>query len=188
MTKTPERYWVGRRSDSQFRWLFDKDMPHEDARMVYLFNVDTKSMKEYPRAFARKVLTAAQEEDRTSAIVAYEKWHAEHGATFLKDDENRRHKEILKRNAQEEAEALRREAEIVARRQQAIVRHKEILERLGKKYVGVSENRKRSHRVTHCYACKASLDSDLHIECQSCSWLICYCGACGCGYNSIGQE
>lgn len=184
MTKTPERYWVGKKSDSRFRWLFDKDMPHEDSRMVYLFNVDIQSMREYPRAYAREALTTAQEEDRASTIVAYEKWHAEHGATFLKNDENRRHKEILKRNAQEEAEALRREVEIEARRQETIVRHREYLERHGKKYAGVSENSRRSHRATHCYACKASLDSDLHIECKSCSWLICHCGACGCGYEA----
>ncbi len=184
MAKELERYWVGKKCDSRFRWLFDKEMSHEDARMVYLFNVDTQSMREYPRAFARKALETAQEGDRASALAVYEKWHAEHGSTFLKRDESRRRDEILKRDAQEKSETLQREAEIQARRQRAIVRHREYLERHGKKYAGVSENSKRSHRVTHCYACKAPLDSDLHIECQSCSWLICYCGACGCGYQA----
>lgn len=184
MAKAPERYWIGKKSDSRFRWLFDKDMPHEDARMVYLFNVNTQNMREYTRAFAREALTTAQQENHTSAIAVYEKWHAEHGSTFLEREENRRRNEILKRDAHEKAEALRRQAEIEARRHQAVVHHREYLERHGKKYVGVSENSKRSHRVTHCYACKAPLDSDLHIECQSCSWLICYCGTCGCGYQA----
>ena len=42
----------------------------------------------------------------------------------------------------------------------------------------------RARRVTHCYACKHSLDSNASFECNSCGWLICgLCGACGCGYH-----
>lgn len=43
---------------------------------------------------------------------------------------------------------------------------------------------KRSRgRVTHCYRCSAHLDSDAHLECSACGWLVCTCGACGCGYS-----
>ncbi|MDY0037794.1 MAG: hypothetical protein RBS05_17925 [Zoogloea oleivorans] len=147
-------------------------MLHEDSRMVYLFSVHSQRMDEYPKAFARTVLTSLKGADRSAAIEAYKKWYADSGETFLKRDESRRRMAILERNAEEEA-----------RRHDAIARHKAYLEKLGKHYAGVSENSTRSHRATHCYACKAHLDSDLHIECQSCNWLICYCGACGCGYQ-----
>jgi hypothetical protein len=40
------------------------------------------------------------------------------------------------------------------------------------------------HRVTHCYSCKMHLESDLFMECSACRWIVCICGACGCGYNS----
>jgi hypothetical protein len=39
------------------------------------------------------------------------------------------------------------------------------------------------HRVTHCYNCKNHLDNAVDIECSACRWIICQCGACGCGYS-----
>jgi hypothetical protein len=56
------------------------------------------------------------------------------------------------------------------------------LRKHGREYTGVTESNRR-HRTTHCYACKEHLDSSLHLECNSCAWLVCYCGACGCGYH-----
>ena len=41
--------------------------------------------------------------------------------------------------------------------------------------------RRLNHRVTHCYACKAALDNSIKLECTACNWIICSCGACGCG-------
>ena len=40
-----------------------------------------------------------------------------------------------------------------------------------------------SHRKTHCYNCKTSLDNYIDYECTSCGWIICSCGACGCGFD-----
>ena len=39
------------------------------------------------------------------------------------------------------------------------------------------------HRVTHCYSCKTSLDNAMDAECVACGWIVCRCGACGCGYD-----
>lgn len=38
-------------------------------------------------------------------------------------------------------------------------------------------------RATHCWACKHPIDNTTLYECNFCSWIICFCGACGCGYN-----
>lgn len=43
-------------------------------------------------------------------------------------------------------------------------------------------NHKR-HRVTHCYSCRCGLETGLYLECSVCNWLVCECGACGCGYS-----
>lgn len=63
-------------------------------------------------------------------------------------------------------------------------------EKLHRKYLGhlgiehsklalnVTTNR---HRVAHCHNCKGHLDNSIHIECFKCEWIICECGACGCG-------
>jgi len=43
---------------------------------------------------------------------------------------------------------------------------------------------KKNIRETHCYACKKELKTNVQLECSLCGWLVCECGACGCGYNA----
>jgi len=38
-------------------------------------------------------------------------------------------------------------------------------------------------RVTRCFNCKRQLDNDVDVECSACGWIVCHCGACGCGYS-----
>ena len=67
---------------------------------------------------------------------------------------------------------------------QAIEKHKNFLNGKGLPYRGVAKRvESRTHRLTHCYACKDSLDNEIQSECASCRWIICECGACGCGYE-----
>lgn len=182
-----ERYWVGKRQGSQFRWLFDKDMPHEDIEMVYLFNADTLSMKEYAKAFAREVLATVLEDDRTAVISIYEKWHLENGATFLKKDEARRRRAMQVRVQELKARRMWEIKYLEMRRQSAIEHHKAYFEKHRKEYPGVSDS-VRSCRMTHCYACSSPLDGELDLECRGCSWLVCFCGACGCGRESHEEQ
>ena len=37
-------------------------------------------------------------------------------------------------------------------------------------------------RMPHCYACARIIDGFKSFSCDECKWLICSCGACGCGY------
>ena|GEM_PF-3318541 len=39
------------------------------------------------------------------------------------------------------------------------------------------------NRVTHCWSCHHDLLGSRDLECKSCRWLVCVCGACGCGYE-----
>lgn len=39
----------------------------------------------------------------------------------------------------------------------------------------------RYRRVTHCWSCQEHLDNSVDVECATCGWIICNCGACGCG-------
>jgi len=39
-------------------------------------------------------------------------------------------------------------------------------------------------RVTHCYGCGLHLETGVFLECSICNWLVCTCGACGCGYSA----
>lgn len=38
-------------------------------------------------------------------------------------------------------------------------------------------------RDTQCWNCSAGLHSDDDMACAICKWLLCDCGACGCGYK-----
>lgn len=61
-------------------------------------------------------------------------------------------------------------------------RHKARLQEKGVAYGGVRK-RQGSPRSTHCYACKSPLTSLSDLECVSCGWILCECGACGCDFT-----
>jgi len=65
-----------------------------------------------------------------------------------------------------------------------VERHKERLSRLGLAFKGIRLSvASRFHRVTHCYECYGELDNSVDVECVACNWILCECGACGCGYR-----
>jgi hypothetical protein len=65
---------------------------------------------------------------------------------------------------------------------QAEMEHKKKLQRLGLPFKGINFDTKRPPRATHCWDCKDTLDSSMDLECKACNWILCKCGACGCGY------
>ena len=72
---------------------------------------------------------------------------------------------------------------VLAREREA--RHKKFLEDLGIPYRGVRPSSGiKERRVTHCYDCKGHLDNRIDTECVACGWILCDCGACGCGWKS----
>ena len=66
----------------------------------------------------------------------------------------------------------------------AFEKHQNFLKKRGLNNSGVIKSSKNKiHRVTHCWNCTKTLDNNIDIECKSCGWIICMCGACGCGYS-----
>jgi hypothetical protein len=82
-----------------------------------------------------------------------------------------------------ELERRRREAE----RQAIIEAHRRFLEQRSLPARQVRLPSGRVHRVTHCYNCKHHLDNAVELECAACGWIVCRCGACGCGYSGRGE-
>jgi len=77
---------------------------------------------------------------------------------------------------------INREAILAKEREE---RHREFLKARDILYQGVREsNKPRSQRVTHCWSCKCHLDNSINMECVACRWILCDCGACGCGYHA----
>lgn len=62
-------------------------------------------------------------------------------------------------------------------------RHRAKIAETDKQYLGVRlAQRGHRKRVTHCYSCRSALDNSINLECKACGWILCSCGACGCGY------
>lgn len=162
-------FWVGARQDSGAMWLYDPSLKHDNSDMIYAYHVDRKEMREYQKDYVKKMLSTVANASRDAAIQSYLEWYKKYGNGYV------------------EADRRRKEIELEDRRKRAIEKHKEYLIKFGKHYSGITQNSDKTHRVTHCYACKDNLDSSLHIECNSCNWLICYCGACGCGFKKMGH-
>lgn len=66
-------------------------------------------------------------------------------------------------------------------------RHKANLEFFNLPWKGVRKmdftNMTYKSRSTHCWFCRADIDNATNLECVSCNWILCDCGACGCGYT-----
>ena len=175
-----ETLWVGAHKDSGSLWVFDPEMAHADDSMVFAFWVTPGRMGEYSKAGLRLSLATYRGARRQQAIDLYLNWKAKSGATFL-EEERIRLPQRLKEAARRREDAAR---QLEQDREEAKAKHRAYLDEHGKPYSGVSEGVSRPLRSTHCYSCKSPLDSTLHIECNTCRWMICYCGACGCGYSN----
>ena len=158
--------WVGARADNGAMWVYDPSIQHDDPGMIYAFCATREQMREYPKNQVKSMLKTEKSDVRHTAIEKYLKWYSAHGDSFVESDRRAKHD--------------KREAEKAA----FLQRHKEYLEGLGKPFTGTAEPLSKGSRKTHCYVCKEKLDSHFFVQCNSCNWLICHCGACGCGYDS----
>ncbi len=100
---------------------------------------------------------------------------------------DRRSLELIEQQETAEREAREREEQIARQEKERldlIARHEAFVAKSGKTYQGfITSNKVRNPRITHCYSCYEDLDSRADVECKICGWLVCNCGACGCGWS-----
>jgi hypothetical protein len=144
-------------------WLYDPEMQRRDPEKIYAFWLAIMSMNEYPKSQIKERLVTVKDHRRQKIVAAYLKWKKDNGAAFVEESRN-------------PAEALRKKT---------ISRHRDRLEELGVSYKGVCTGQYRSYRSTHCYFCKTHLQTGSDLECAACNWLLCACGACGCGFGNL---
>lgn len=100
--------------------------------------------------------------------------------------------QTIERATRDAAQASQQASEDAARRKEgsftrsgAVERHRAFLSRLGLLPPGIRESSTASgRRMARCYSCRSALDSAANLECLACNWIICSCGACGCGFHS----
>lgn len=165
-----EKLWVGERTDNGAMWVYDPTIQHHDPNIIFAFCVTREEMREYPKAQVKSMLSTVKSAKRDVAVEKYLKWYIQRGINFVESD---------KRN----------KLELEAAKKSKFLRlHKEYLEERRLPFTGTNEPLSKGNRKTHCYHCKQPLDSHFFIQCNSCNWLICHCGACGCGYETHASK
>lgn len=174
--------WVGEIEEQSY--IYDPSIQLPDCPHIFLWNPSSKEMEKFIADITRQSIKPLKNE-RIAAhhIAAYQDWHMLHGISWLEDEkkyyESRKAFEVNRKQ-----ESIEHVSEAERTRNLTIERHKNDLKNLGKEYRGVRFKRTDiKHRITHCYNCKESLNNLMDIECISCNWIICKCGACGCGYH-----
>lgn len=89
--------------------------------------------------------------------------------------------EMLKLKWSEYHDKIAREGKALEERNLQAARGR-FFAKLGRDDPGLRPATNRVHRSPHCYSCRHPLDSSANFECIECRWLVCVCGACGCGY------
>lgn len=160
--------WVGQLERKTL--VFDPSVQLVGCPHVFLWNFTSKEMEKFIASVSRTLIRKAIDRALTErALLEYEEWRRKYSVAWLADeqvyyDERLANERIAAKGIQE--------------------LHRQRLELLGLPYDGVrGVLPTRERRKTHCYACKANLDNSVQLECAVCDWILCQCGACGCGFS-----
>ena len=164
--------WVGAFIKTGALILYDPKLQVAGHEWVNLYSVNQDAIRPFERSVVREKIRRASHTEHDEALRAYQAWALTDNGSFIAA-------ELL---TKEKEEQQRLSNSPTNDQQKQITKHREFLSELGKTGdARVVESRR--HRATHCYSCKCGLSSTSNLECTSCNWLICKCGACGCGYS-----
>lgn len=157
--------------------VYDPEINPRRSSSSYVFDADTSRMLRYPRATLSNTVERLPSDDSRvgRALAAYEAWLNEEGTTFAADQRRRREESLVV----EQTYADQFDATADA--------HASFLRDRGIDYTDGHSVRvtPTKQREAHCYNCKAQLSTKVDIECCRCGWMVCTCGACGCGYGQM---
>lgn len=176
-----QELWVGQLEPDGDVLVYDASSQTLMPARVRLFSTSRNGWRMFlPDIVRSKLRKVNIPETIRSAVHAYSLFEvAEH--------DRQRREEVLKeatRAEREREDDVWIEGESQRRRDRTRSLNMDHLSRLG---IGNSEYRLRAghldERTTRCWACKHLLDSRQELEHVLCGWIICSCGACGCGYH-----
>ena len=166
--------WVGKIAGKVL--VFDPAIQLLDCPHVFLWDMHTMNICKYVPETARKQARSYKKINTDAYISAYLLWKDAHIEDWLKEETVYYHNRLTR-----EAEELKKRQALNLTLEEI---HKERLVKMGKEYRGVRSANKDNlrRRFANCYSCKKNLDNSVDIECVACDWILCKCGACGCGY------
>lgn len=170
MNKSSSDIWVGAFIKTGALILHDPNLQIGGREWVNLYSVDHNEIRPFDRSIVREKVRRANHTEYDYALRAYETWTQKDNGSFVAD-------ELLAKKRKEEQHS----SDLTPKDQRdKINKHREFLRKTGKSGEEKIVNA-RWDRATHCYSCKSSITMP-NLECTSCNWIICECGACGCGY------
>lgn len=142
----------------------DVELDDDQIEFIYHFKKSKLSIIESENMFYENAISKYKEEKRQRAKL------------FIMDWQN----DAPNRARNREAQDLRNQKAIEFKKEKTISLHKSRLNNLHLPYRGTSKSTTRS-RAANCWACWSALNNYCDDECCVCGWIICQCGACGCG-------
>lgn len=165
-----ENWWAGEITHTGAIVVYDPSAQISSSGNLYIFSVNRKVMRQFDRDELRAIVKSIYGQERVQAFSIYSEWKKENFERFLQTEPLR----II-----EESRRLKAEEDKLKEN----YRNKLIELGFDPDEFIAQKVTPRRHRVTHCYSCKRGLDNKLFFECNACHWIICTCGACGCGYS-----
>ena len=169
MNSGSSKLWVGVFRTTGALVVFDSALQVSGPTQVNLFSLNLKAVRGFPPDQVREILEAARGVERDHALDEYARWRAIDEGKFVRDEV-----------ARLEAESAKMAQLLTARREETIERHRLLMERNGYSYRGTRRSSRKA-RTARCWNCHVSLDNAVDVECGACGWILCNCGACGCG-------
>ena len=161
-------FWVGVVQETNAVLVFDDDV-QSGIDTEYWFSPRLGKMRSISKVDGMKSrMTKLSDAESNDAVSTYLNWKELHYVSFLYEEIGRLEKQ---------------KSDLDRRKHETVTRHQDFLRTIGKTGMASPSNTSARHRyIANCYRCREGLDSQLNLQCGSCHWLVCQCGACGCGY------
>jgi hypothetical protein len=163
------RFWVG--SNGNDILVFDRHQQIDGGPHVFLWNLRTRDMGRHVAKLAKPNIFSVKDENISAAAInSYSEWHTVNGSKWLAEESSYVRDRLVRETAKERE------------RLELLERHTQYLASRGLTGDGTRvASTGRSHRTPPCWRCQKHLDNSIDVECVACGWIICSCGACGCG-------
>ncbi len=175
MSADREKLWVGEFVHSGLMFVYDSALQMQNDSQITIYSMHCDDARSHDRGKLREIVQPVLDPKRKAiAIAQYSKWQQTEGKNYVELELPRREHE--------------RELARLERKRETEEKHKTFLKLRAKPFLGTRD--RSDHlplRATHCWACKGSLDSTVNLECVACGWILCTCGACGCGHSRERQ-
>jgi len=165
-----QNLWAGKIKTTGKIVVYDPELQLQENSNIYVYSLSRNVVRQFDKTELRSMVSTIYGKAQEEAFNSYLKWKNKNFTKFIATEPSR----LL----EEDARIKIAEDRIKENYKRKLIEHG-----INPETHQIQKVSPRAHRTTHCYDCKKPLDNKLFYECISCKWIICACGACGCGYS-----